>query len=74
MEPKPIRIFLEDGSNDNNIYGGDWWIANQAMERSFQFMGYEVDHNWGKAGMMADIRRNSSRMLSNGSGRTGPSP
>ncbi|QVL35018.1 SMP-30/gluconolactonase/LRE family protein [Telmatocola sphagniphila] len=48
MEPKPIRIFLEDGSNDNNIYGGDWWIANQAMERSFQFMGYEVDHNWGE--------------------------
>lgn len=46
-EPKPIRIFLEDGSNDNNIYGGDWWIANQAMERSFVFAGYEVAHNWG---------------------------
>ena len=49
-EPKPIRIFLEDGSNDNNIYGGDWWIANQAMERSFVFMGYEVAHNWGDGG------------------------
>ncbi|HUQ72970.1 MAG TPA: SMP-30/gluconolactonase/LRE family protein [Planctomycetaceae bacterium] len=46
-EPKPIRIFLEDGSNDNNIYGGDWWIANQAMERSFVFAGYEVNHSWG---------------------------
>jgi len=49
-EPKPIRIFLEDGSNDNNIYGGDWWIANQAMERSFVFAGYEVAHVWGDGG------------------------
>jgi gluconolactonase len=47
FEPKPIRVFLEDGSNDLNIYGGDWWIANQAMERSLKFAGYEVDHKWG---------------------------
>ncbi len=49
-EPKPIRIFLEDGTNDNNIYAGDWWIANQAMERSLVFAGYEVDHKWGEGG------------------------
>ena len=49
-EPKPIRIFLEDGSNDLNIYGGDWWMANQAMERSLVFAGYEVTHNWGEGG------------------------
>lgn len=49
-EPKPIRIFLEDGSNDLNIYGGDWWIANQALERSLVFAGYEVTHNWGDGG------------------------
>lgn len=49
-EPKPLRIFLEDGSNDLNIYGGDWWIANQAMERSLVFAGYEVTHNWGEGG------------------------
>jgi sugar lactone lactonase YvrE/enterochelin esterase-like enzyme len=47
FEPKPLRIFLEDGSNDLNIYGGDWWIANQAMERSLIFAGYEVTHSWG---------------------------
>ncbi len=28
-EPKPIRIFLQDGSNDLNIYAGDWWKANE---------------------------------------------
>lgn len=49
-EPKPLRIFLEDGSNDLNIYGGDWWISNQAMERSLVFAGYEVTHNWGDGG------------------------
>ena len=49
-EPKPIRIFLEDGSKDLNIYGGDWWMANLAMERSLVFAGYEVEHNWGEGG------------------------
>lgn len=49
-EPKPLRIFLEDGSKDLNIYGGDWWIANQAMERSLVFAGYEVTHTWGEGG------------------------
>ncbi|MGE5191940.1 MAG: SMP-30/gluconolactonase/LRE family protein [Deltaproteobacteria bacterium] len=49
-EPKPIRIFLQDGSHDQNIYGGDWWMANQEMERSLVFAGYEVNHAWGEGG------------------------
>jgi sugar lactone lactonase YvrE/S-formylglutathione hydrolase FrmB len=49
-EPKPIRIFLEDGEADLNIYGGDWWMANQEMERALKFAGYEVEHKWTKAG------------------------
>jgi len=49
-EPKPIRIFLQDGENDLNIYGGDWWMANQEMERSLVFAGYDVNHAWGKGG------------------------
>lgn len=49
-EPKPIRIFQVDGSNDNNIYGGDWWMANQELERSLTFAGYEHDHVWGEGG------------------------
>jgi sugar lactone lactonase YvrE/enterochelin esterase-like enzyme len=48
FEPKPIRIFLQDGSNDLNIYGGDWWMANQTMERALAFAGYEVQHVWGE--------------------------
>jgi gluconolactonase len=49
-EPKPIRVFLQDGANDNNSYAGDWWKANEMMERSFNFAGYEVNHVWGEGG------------------------
>ncbi|MVM29952.1 gluconolactonase [Spirosoma sp. HMF4905] len=48
FEPKPLRIFLQDGTNDLNIYAGDWWMANQTMERSLIFAGYEVQHTWGE--------------------------
>ena len=49
-EPKPLRVFLQDGSSDLNIYGGDWWMANQEMERALTFAGYEVNHDWGTGG------------------------
>ena len=49
-EPKPIRIFLQDGSNDLNIYAGDWWKANETMERALTFSGYEITHVWGEDG------------------------
>lgn len=49
-EPKPIRVFLQDGSNDLNIYGGDWFKSNESMESALSFSGYEVAHVWGKGG------------------------
>lgn len=49
-QPKPIRIFLQDGSNDNNGYGGSWWIANQDMLSALEWAGYEVNHAWGDGG------------------------
>jgi gluconolactonase len=49
-EPKPLRVFLQDGSNDLNIYGGDWWKANETMERALVFAGYDVQHVWGAGG------------------------
>ena len=47
-EPKKIKIFLQDGSNDLNIYAGDWWMANQTMDRALEFSGYDVRHVWGE--------------------------
>ncbi|EKK00388.1 gluconolactonase [Rhodopirellula baltica SH28] len=49
-EPKPLRVFLQDGSNDLNIYGGSWWNANQTMLSSLQWAGYQVKNVWGEGG------------------------
>ncbi|QHT71683.1 gluconolactonase [Rhodocytophaga rosea] len=48
VEPKPLRIFLQDGTNDLHVYAGDWWKANETMERALTFAGYEVNHIWGE--------------------------
>ncbi len=47
-EPKPIRVFLQDGSNDLNNYTGSWWIANQDMNAALEYAGYDVTHVWGE--------------------------
>ena len=49
-EPKPIRVFLQDGRNDLDIYGGDWWMANQSMLSALRFAKYDVHHAWGEGG------------------------
>jgi len=49
-EPKPIRVFLEDGDRDLNIYAGDWWVANQDMLSALEYAGYDVSHSWGPGG------------------------
>jgi gluconolactonase len=46
-EPKPIRVFLEDGRNDLNNYTGNWFLANQEMLSAFEYAGYDVTFNWG---------------------------
>lgn len=50
VEPKPLRVFLQDGSQDLNIYAGDWWQANQSMLSSLTWAGYDVKHVWGEGG------------------------
>jgi gluconolactonase len=50
FEPKPLRVFLQSGTGDNNLYCGDWWMANQMMERSLTWAGYDVNHAWGDGG------------------------
>ena len=50
FEPKPIRVFLQDGSNDLKFAYGDWLLANQEMEQALTFAGYEVAHSWDKGG------------------------
>ncbi len=56
---KPIKIFLQDGSNDLNNSHGSWFLANQQMlaallwananadERKNTGARYQVKHEWG---------------------------
>jgi enterochelin esterase family protein len=47
LPKKPIRVFLQDGSNDLDLPAGSWWLANQTMARSLEFAGYDVKYAWG---------------------------
>ncbi len=49
-EPKPLRVFLQDGRNDLDIYGGSWWHANTSMLSALQWAGYQVKNEWGDGG------------------------
>jgi gluconolactonase len=40
-EPKPLRVFVQDGSNDQNIYSGNWFLANQEISSALEYAGYE---------------------------------
>lgn len=50
MEPKPLRVFLQDGRNDQNIYGGSWFIGNQDLYEALKYSGYETTFTIGTEG------------------------
>jgi sugar lactone lactonase YvrE/enterochelin esterase-like enzyme len=49
-EGKPLRVFLQDGDKDLNIYTGNWFLANQQMASALEYAGYETTHVWGTEG------------------------
>ena len=48
-EPKPLRIYMQDGWYDvwNPIFG-EWFEYNLLMESAFNFAGYEAFHHWNR--------------------------
>ncbi|HLJ55273.1 MAG TPA: alpha/beta hydrolase-fold protein [Chthonomonadaceae bacterium] len=42
MEPKPLRVFLQDGSNDQDIYSGSWPNGNKDVYDALKYSGYDV--------------------------------
>ncbi|MEP6715231.1 MAG: alpha/beta hydrolase-fold protein [Terriglobia bacterium] len=40
-EPKPLRIFLQDGSADLDSYAGNWPLQSQNMDAAMKFAGYD---------------------------------
>jgi gluconolactonase len=52
-EPKPLRVFQQDGSNDLNIYAGSWYIGNQDLHAALEFAGYDCKFVVGDGGHTA---------------------
>ena len=57
-EPKPIRVFMQDGKNDHIVpaepygtfYAGSWPINNQVMYEALEYAGYDVKLVMGEEG------------------------
>jgi enterochelin esterase family protein len=44
---RPLRVFLQDGSNDLDNRFGNWPLANQQMAASLKFRGYDYRFEYG---------------------------
>ncbi|MEJ7711813.1 MAG: alpha/beta hydrolase-fold protein [Pyrinomonadaceae bacterium] len=54
---KPIRIFIQDGINDNrkpDNLARDWYLQNQAMVAALQEKRYDMKHVFGEGGHSDD--------------------
>ncbi|HUQ72322.1 MAG TPA: alpha/beta hydrolase-fold protein [Planctomycetaceae bacterium] len=49
-EPKPIRVFLQDGSGDLDNLHGNWPLANQEMASALKFAKYDYRFEFGDGG------------------------
>ena len=49
-EPKPIRAFLQEGSNDLDNLHGSWPLGNQQMAAALKFAGYDYKFVMGDGG------------------------
>jgi len=45
---KPIRVFLQDGSNDLDNANGNWPLANQTLAKSLSFARYDYRFEFGQ--------------------------
>jgi enterochelin esterase family protein len=49
-EPKPVRVFLQDGSDDLDNLHGSWPLANQQMAAALKFAKYDYQFVYGDGG------------------------
>jgi enterochelin esterase family protein len=47
---RPIRVFLQDGTNDLDNRWGNWPLANQQMAAALKFRGYDYRFEMGDGG------------------------
>ena len=49
-EPRPLRVFMQDGSADQDIYSGSWYIGNQDVAAALRFARNDVQFVVGTQG------------------------
>ena len=50
-EPRPIRVFLQDGFSDSwNPLFGSWYEANRLLASALEFAGYDCAFDWAEGG------------------------
>ena len=49
-QPKPLRVFLQDGAGDLDNLHGNWPLANQDMAAALKFAGYDYRFVFGDGG------------------------
>ncbi|MDE6270660.1 MAG: lipid-A-disaccharide synthase N-terminal domain-containing protein, partial [Muribaculaceae bacterium] len=50
-EPKPLRVFLQDGFSDTwNPLFGSWYEANAMLGTALEFAGYDCSFDWQEGG------------------------
>ena len=49
-EPRPIRVLLQDGSADQDIYSGVWFLGNNDVAMALRFAGYDYKFVTGDGG------------------------
>ncbi len=49
-QPKPLRVFLQDGSSDLDNLHGNWPLSNQDMAAALKFAGYDYKFEFGTGG------------------------
>lgn len=50
-EPKPVKVFLQDGYDDvwNGVFG-HWYEANRMLASALEFAGYDCAFDWAEGG------------------------
>ena len=57
-EPQPLRIYLQDGSQDAwNALFGHWYEGNRMLATALEFAGYELSCDWSDGGH--NVRRST---------------
>jgi enterochelin esterase family protein len=46
--PKNIRVFLQEGTNDLDNPFGNWPLANMQMDKAFAYSGYDYKFTMGQ--------------------------